>query len=84
MYLVRRKSDGKWWTNPSNTSKYCGRKFWVDTPENILPFRTISGAKTALYHLGWIRDHEKGIYKKIENYFNDNFELISCRIHLEN
>ncbi len=55
MFLVRRKSDGKYWRNLDHHAKVRDRfslkskhiGLWADTPDGIKPFLTKGGARSA-------------------------------------
>lgn len=88
MFLIRRRSDGKWWRNLGYHNSY-GKDHWADKPDGIRPFKTVGGCKTAMSCFCYDKIEVSGAaypfnfkYVKNKAKFDQQFEIIPVRIEI--
>lgn len=98
MFLIRRKSDGKYFKNRQSYAGRCSPKDdeWTSDPNDCQPFRTIAAAKTSrgwpsthkyinIFCDGTWDDHIKRCGQgrhKIKINYSDRYEAVKVRIQV--
>ena len=84
MFLIRRKSDGKYWRNLSYHQRR-DKPQWQDRPDGIKPFMRRSGARNALncFCYDKIAYGEWFKWNLNRDKFDRQFEIVEVKVSLK-